>query len=401
MLRDEDLQVAVAEGIVTEAQAQSLRGLARRRETQLAAELGHEERFRFMRGFNDFFFAVGIALFAGGLGFFALPTPAGSLIAAVLTWFLAELLVGRLRLVLPGILLAGIFVLFAVAASPVDLWFTTRGQGFDFAALQNWFTSTRFSRRVSYIDEIATSAFSVYIVFIFYALIGACAGLLFYARFRLPFALLVIAACLVSAVLAGVYHIWSGPAHQQLWTLPPPHIRALTLLACGILTFAAAMAFDLSDRERLTRRADCAFWLHLLAAPLIVHSLITLVAPDYQTAMTLTVALAILAIFAMLTVVAIVIDRRALLVSALIYVGIVIAYGIRTTSAVGQRPDDQSFVLFATLLVLGALVLMIGVGWRPLRRLFVRLLPAALGRRLPPTSASTPIAMAPSTQKGA
>src|SRR5207249_6767605 len=32
-------------------------------------------------------------------------------------------------------------------------------------------------------------------------------------------------------------------------------------------------------RERATRRADCAFWLHLLAAPLIVHSLIWLVSP--------------------------------------------------------------------------------------------------------------------------
>ena len=37
------------------------------------------------------------------------------------------------------------------------------------------------------------------------------------------------------------------------------------------------MSFDISDRERLTRRADCAFWLHLLAAPLIVHSVVSLV----------------------------------------------------------------------------------------------------------------------------
>src|SRR5438874_3733945 len=45
----------------------------------------------------------------------------------------------------------------------------------------------------------------------------------------------------------------------------------------------AAMAFDASDRERATRRADCAFWLHLLAAPLIVHSLIWLVSPDRKS----------------------------------------------------------------------------------------------------------------------
>ena len=39
------------------------------------------------------------------------------------------------------------------------------------------------------------------------------------------------------------------------------------------------MYYDLSDRTRTTRLADCAFWLHLLAAPLIVHSLIRLLLP--------------------------------------------------------------------------------------------------------------------------
>ena len=134
-LRDEDLQIAVTEGTITEAQAESLRSLAARREAARAIELGHEERFHFMRGFNDVFFAVGIGLFAGGMAFFALPTPAGSLVAVVLTWLLAELLVGRLRLVLPGILLVVVFALFVMAAAPVDFWFTTRGQGFDFGAL--------------------------------------------------------------------------------------------------------------------------------------------------------------------------------------------------------------------------------------------------------------------------
>jgi hypothetical protein len=196
--------------------------------------------------------------------------------------------------------------------------------------------------------------------------------------------LLVIAACLVGAVMAGVYHLWLGPITPSFnWSMPPLHIRTLTLLGCGLATFIAAMAFDLSDRERLTRRADCAFWLHLLAAPLIVHSLITLIAPAYHATMTTPVAAAILAIFAVLTVIAILIDRRALLVSALLYVGIVVAYGLRTTN-IGRQQSDQFFVLFTTLLVLGSLVLSLGVGWRPLRRLLIRILPAALSRRLPP-----------------
>jgi hypothetical protein len=43
------------------------------------------------------------------------------------------------------------------------------------------------------------------------------------------------------------------------------------VLVLGIGTFLFAMWWDSSDRARLTRRADVAFWLHLLAAPMIVH----------------------------------------------------------------------------------------------------------------------------------
>ena len=211
---------------------------------------------------------------------------------------------------------------------------------------------------------------------VWYALVGTLAAALFYARFQLPFAVLLIAGCLVAATFWGL--ISYRPNH-------PPYTHAnLLLLGCGLLTFVAGIAYDLSDRERLTRRADCAFWLHLLAAPLIVHSLIMLVAPQYQKMMTTPVAIAILAIFVLLTVVAIVIDRRALLVSALLYMGTVIAYGI--TNTIGVQSGRQDLVFFSTLLLLGTLVLTLGVGWRPLRRLLLRLLPPAFGRRLPPVA---------------
>ncbi len=48
------------------------------------------------------------------------------------------------------------------------------------------------------------------------------------------------------------------------------------VLLLGIGTFLFAMWWDSSDRARLTRRADVAFWLHLLAAPMIVHPVFTL-----------------------------------------------------------------------------------------------------------------------------
>ena len=43
------------------------------------------------------------------------------------------------------------------------------------------------------------------------------------------------------------------------------------LLVFGIGVFLFAMWWDASDPKRETRRADVAFWLHLLAAPMIVH----------------------------------------------------------------------------------------------------------------------------------
>ena len=42
MLRDEDLTIAVAEGIVTEPQAAALRALVEKRTTERAIALGHE-----------------------------------------------------------------------------------------------------------------------------------------------------------------------------------------------------------------------------------------------------------------------------------------------------------------------------------------------------------------------
>jgi len=56
----------------------------------------------------------------------------------------------------------------------------------------------------------------------------------------------------------------------------------------------------------------------------------------------------------------------------------VIAYALKAASV------DQSKIFFATLLVLGAMVLTLGVGWLPLRRILMRLLPARLATHLPP-----------------
>jgi hypothetical protein len=370
----EDLDAAVAAGVLPQAQADALRRFVGEQRRSRLEQAGREdEHFRFMRGFNDFFFAIGILLLGFGMIFFAGDDPLRNLIAAAVVWGLSELLVGRMRLVLPGILLSIFFMFFVFLAVPDEIllsWLSTPGQRVPIAA--------------NFLLGLLTSSGAPLIVAI-KALVTAVTAAVYYWRFRLPFALLPIAASLV-LVAVSVALIFTGPVSI--------FVQSIIILACGLAVFGAAMAFDLSDRDRLTRRSDCAFWLHLLAAPLIVHSLISLVSPNAAPT-SAHIAWSILLIVAFLALIAIIIDRRALLVSALAYVGAVITYALagpassELSSFAAARAAksgglDRGFVFFLTLVILGTSVIALGVGWLPLRRWLLRHISPALARRLPP-----------------
>src|SRR5262245_19405716 len=243
MLDEDDLDAAVAEGVLSAPHAAALRDFALKRQKERVAIFGPEERFRFMRGFSDFFFAVGIVLLFAGIAYFTYRIPAACLAVAVLAWLLAELLVARMRLVLPGILLSCLFAGFVVMASPVEPWLLSATWIPEFAALADWFISERLQPPTPFLFIPSL---------VFYGAIGTLAAALFYLRFRLPFALLLIAASLVATVLLTVDRFWPNAAD---W------MQTLTMLGCGVGVFAVAMCFDTSDRERVTRLSDCAFWL--------------------------------------------------------------------------------------------------------------------------------------------
>jgi hypothetical protein len=362
MQKDADIDAAVAQGIVTPEQATALRDLARQREREHAIALGHEERFRFLKGFNDVFVTIGLVLFLLGVPFFMPAGTIGLLLATALVWGLAEIFVRHLRLVLPGILLAVVFVALVVAVSlgvPVESW-------------RDYEIKKEIPSAVSVLQGLQYYPGGP-LIFAARMLVPAAAAGVFYWRFMLPFALLPMAASLVTAGL--------GVASFLLPRAPAVADTIFSLFS-GLAVFAAAMSFDISDRERLTRRADCAFWLHLLAAPLIVRSIKSLVAWPLATSETTTaLALALMLTVAVLAVVAVLIDRRALLVSGLAYLGWAI---FSTLSDAGR---GGAFTLAATLVILGALVLTLGAGWVPLRRLLLPLLPTAISNRLPPAPA--------------
>ena len=191
-------------------------------------------------------------------------TPVPSLIAVIVVWATGGAARRRMRLVLPGILLALFFIVFVCRhRSDRPVWYFTdqrpppRGSG-------RRFTCTALSGiggpDVAIVEQSAAR--------------HRRRGARTTARFRLPFALLPIAGSLV--IVAIVVDRACGRAAPAAIV----RVAAWSSPAALVVFCIIAMSFDMSDRSRVTRRSDCAFWLHLLAAPLIVHSLVSMVAPQ-------------------------------------------------------------------------------------------------------------------------
>ena len=147
------------------------------------------------------------------------------------------------------------------------------------------------------------------------------------------------------------------------------------VLFLGIGMFLFAMWWDGSDRARLTRRADVAFWLHLLAAPMIVHPIFTLLGLNNNTA-TVSEGFVAVLLYVVLGLTALAVDRRALLVSALAYV-------LYALNALFREFGAVELNVALTALVIGSALLMLSAFWSQARATVVGPLPEGLRDRLP------------------
>ena len=97
-----------------------------------------------------------------------------------------------------------------------------------------------------------------------------------------------------NTALTGYQEILTDPSYaQQIVTLTYPHIgnygvnaedvEARKVYAAG-LVIKELPVLESNFRRSLTRRSDVAFWLHLLAAPMIVHPVFTLLGLNDGTA---------------------------------------------------------------------------------------------------------------------
>ncbi len=336
------LDSAVAQGLLTADQAEALRRIERARNAPVPVEAPDDERFRFISGFSDIFVTIGLALFLGALGYFSgvmIGSLAGAgFVLAVASWLLAEYFTRKRRMALPSIVLLLVYAVsvFVGAAEIIDA------------------------------DGYYSYGFPVYAGWpaVVAGIVTAGATAFHYRRFRVPVTIAAGVAALVAAIVGLLFAVAPNLAKTAFFPL---------MFLCGLAVFTIAMRFDLSDPNRQTRRTDIAFWLHMLAAPLIVHSLVSSLFNDGK--LDTSSALGILAIFAVLALVALVVDRRAILVSGLAYAGFAFGSLVMNTGL-------SDGVVPLTMLVLGALVLLLSAGWHVLRRALLPLLPDALVRGL-------------------
>ncbi|MEJ7934672.1 hypothetical protein WG907_10425 [Sphingobium sp. AN558] len=345
MYSEGDLQDAVRAGAISAQAAQALRDHIATLRTSPAVD---EEHFRLLTGFNDIFVTiasiillVAVGWLGNGIRFGAsdnLPPIAPGLLVAASSWGLAEYFTRRRRMALPSILLLAGFI---------------GGIAFALFALSSQIFPHAGERGGSLILSGV-------------ALLTAIAALLHWRRFMVPITVAAGAAAAAS-VFAGL--ILAALSDRSIDPF-------LLLLAAGVAIFAFAMRWDMSDRARTTRRSDVAFWLHLTAAPMIAHALFQLLGVFDGKDIGIAKALMVIALYVAFGLLALAIDRRALLVSSLAYVLYALYALFRQAGAVELSAAFTALVIGSSLLLLSAL-------WHRARSAVFRLLPAPLTERLP------------------
>ncbi|MEM7426870.1 MAG: hypothetical protein AAF441_12310 [Pseudomonadota bacterium] len=372
MLQTSDLKAAVDEGIISSDQAVQLEAFARRLAGSTSGERmsfvqdTRDEPFRLLRGFRDAFIALGVIIFSFGVTGVAALMASGVKEAAGQFHLLTR--AGLVEILLPAVLLA---VGFGMAE-----WIT-RHQRLPLASMflsliiAGWSAVLVLLLCAVVVPDAYGRPDNFATVHVLPLVVGGVLGLVgFYWRYRLPFALLPLAACIVFALY---WLLRSAVAGEEDGTF-----TLLTIGGLGLGVFAAAMWFDMKDPLRVTRFSECAFWLHLFAAPMIVHALLGFWS-DFNIANAVALVIAVL----VLALVAIVLDRRALLVSGLSYFAIAISQIV----ALGGFFEGAQVAI--TAFVLGVAVLGLGLGWTPVRRVIVSAIPRNwLTDRIPPVATS-------------
>jgi uncharacterized membrane protein YfcA len=356
MYSQQELDDAVASGVISAEAASALRAHI---ELQRSTPITDEEQFRLITGFNDIFVAIASAILLFAVGWIGQsigksaglvpeadgPSFLAPLAVAATSWGLALYFTAKRRMALPSILLLLAFVggVFATVLFALVLAVGT--------------------------DQVNNNHSLSGVLAAISAAIAGLGAWYHWRRFHVPITVAAGAAA-GAGILVGLLVAGLGQDPEQVKNV----ILGLVLLV-GVGIFLLAMWWDSSDRERITRRSDVAFWLHLLAAPMIVHPIFTLLGLNSGT-VNLGEGLVVILLYMALGLTALAVDRRALLVSALAYVLWALAELFKRFGAVELN-------VALTALVIGSALLLLSAFWHQARSAIVRPLPQALREKLP------------------
>lgn len=342
MYSESDIDGAVAAGILSPEIAAAFRNhIASTRDTPAV----DEEHFRLLTGFNDIFVAIALSLTLTAVGWIGrmIAIPLSGAAVAAAAWLLAEYFTRKRRMALPSILL---LIAFAggVAATLIGLLETL---------------GPNLPDRINAIIGAGIAAAT------------ALATWLHWRRFMVPITVAAGAIALVG-VAAGLVLAALPTAKDAIYPI---------VLVGGLGVFALAMWWDMSDKERRTRRADVAFWLHLAAAPMIAHPIFHMIGV-FGADVSAGKAVIVLLLYLVFAFVALAIDRRALLVSSLAYVLYALSALFSASGAVELSAALTAFVIGSALLTLSAF-------WHQMRGLVLGMV-GGLRDKLPPVQTVVP-----------
>ena len=352
-----ELESAVESGVITADVARSLRNFAAERQ---GAPLADDERFAGIIGLADVMTAIALVLLFGGIAAtLSIFGPVAGLVMMGLSWAVAEYATRRRKMPITSVLLLGSYVMAAACGLLAVALLTMPHGGMTPRNAQGFTTVTPLAGLI-----VAGGT--------------AMASAAYWYRFRIPLAYPVVAV----AALNALTHVMRlvAPGTSSI-------IVSIILLAFGFIFLAIAMWWDICDVRRETRRSDIAFWMHWVAGCQLAGATFRLVMGvkgnpagwdrlyvlDTVPAQGL-VALAVIAVFALFCVVALIIDRRALMLSSLVFL---------VPSTASLFSDNPFVGTVSAAMLCGFALLLIAMRWRSVRRLLLARVPLVVRAQLP------------------
>jgi hypothetical protein len=343
-----EIRAAVEAGVLAEADAARFEAFLKSRSDP--DRLLDAENLRFLTNFNDIFLTIGLTILLSGIAVlsgqiaFSLFIESAPRLAVGLAplpvlaaaWALAEYFTGRRRLLLPSMALCAAIAISAALSAAAFLFPDEAEQAFD-----------------SFPDALAQLGYAGFGA-------GALAALAVHLRFRLPFALLIVA---LSG--AGLFYTLLGDLGQGDLVA-----RGVGVLIAGFATLAAAIWYDARDPSRSSLWSDSAFWLHFAAAPQIILGLRALIMGYGFEPEGIAAAATMLAALVGFGLLSLALNRRALIVSGLLSFATALGFLI---NEVGGGDGATNMIL--TALLIGGAIVLLGGGWRTARRALLKVAP--------------------------